>query len=177
MLKKYLLPLLLLFTCSCTCLGGKKDELPKKVTVMGRIYFRGGDSFTDIGLNAFDGRMLLLLAEDDKLKEMFNFQNEVVAVTGYIDAKINNPQKSLIVDDYSKVELTEVSGKLYKSGSGIKLRFYLQTPEKTYEVVTEKSILLEKELESMVEIKGYPSKMVDSIDQIFVESVVKVKKQ
>jgi hypothetical protein len=176
MIKRYLLTLLLLLISSCSYFNTEQNEAPKIKAVTGRIYFMGGESFTSIGLNAFNGPTYALLAKDEMLKKLNNLQNSIVTVKGYIDAEVMYPQKSIIVEEYKKLDLEKVTGKLHKSGLGSGAVYYLQTKEKAYNIIYDKFVEIGNLLEDVIELKGYIFKVDEnSIDNIYLISVKKTQ--
>ncbi len=173
MLKNLTSLLLILLLTSCSYLGTEDEPAPEKETITGRVYFMGNEPFINLGLNAFDGRVFALLADDDDMKALSEYQNKIVNIVGYVDKKIKYPQNSIIVEEYNKVDIGEVSGRLYKEGRGIRAHYYLQSKEMTYEVITENSIILEKYLNENVKMSGYIYAVRNSIDNIFELSVEK----
>ncbi len=177
-MKKFLLIIIITLIyplVSCSYFVEKKDNTPKEISVTGRIYFMGSEPFTKIGINAFDGRIYALLSEKPTANELSKLQGNIVTIKGLLDKKINYPQKSLLVNEYKKIEKQKVTGKLEKEGKGINARFYIQNDSKTYQLTTDSTITLGNLLGSEVEIEGYIYEVGNSVENIY--SVTVEKKQ
>jgi hypothetical protein len=174
-MKKLIIVLIALFLCSCSKLQAKQEEEPNLVTITGRVYYMGSEPMTSIGLNTFNGGTLSVFAEKRVMDEIAGLQNSLITVKGYIDTAIKYPQKSIHVKEFKKLEAVFLSGKVLKSGMGGLARYYLQTKDKTYNIITEKIIEIGNFKGNMVQLKGYVFEAADAVDNVYLLWIKKVK--